>query len=378
VNEKQTNDKRLHAILVIAVFVIVLGGFFVLNRVITPPAVSESERRPLATLPELTADSFASAEYMGDFETWAADSFALRESLRTLRAETVFRAFLQSDKSGLYLGDSGAGKFDKIREDAWRRSCAKIRILAERLSEQNVYAAFVPDKSIYAGKWMPGFDENLARRIFAEELPDLTQIDLAGALTGEDFYRTDLHWSQTQLAGVMDALGAGMGFIPPVRMAFAPPDRADEVQTAGQFLGVYAGQLAMPMPPDYLTYVPLTDASVRVTYLDPASGVMIEGPLYDFSALSGGDPYNFFLKGPQPLIVLETSHNGRELILFRDSFGSSLAPLFLGPYSKVTLIDLRYIDSRILDQHVTFPPGADVLFLYSSQVLNNPDILLIK
>jgi hypothetical protein len=132
---------------------------------------------------------------------------------------------------------------------------------------------------------------------------------------------------------------------------------------------------------------------VRVTYLNPSNGEMEEGPLYDFAALSGGDPYNFFLEGPQPLIVLETtdafagaadpnpsagSDGGRELILFRDSFGSSLAPLFLGPYDKVTLIDLRYIDSRILDQYVNFPSNADVLFLYSSQVLNNPEILLIK
>ncbi|GHU61805.1 hypothetical protein AGMMS49983_02170 [Clostridia bacterium] len=445
------NNARLHAIVVIAVFVIVVGGFFVLNRVVIPPEISESERRPLAKLPELTADTFVSSEYMADFETWAADSFAFREPLRTLRAETVFRVFLQSDKSGLYLGDSGAGKFDKIREDAWRRSCGKIRILAERLAAgngaglretsgeisgelqngPNIYAAIVPDKSIYAGKWMPGFEEDLARDIFAEELPKLTQIDLAAVLTGADFYHTDLHWSQTQLTGVMDAFAAGMNFTPPDRMGFTVPECAGTTQEAGQFFGVYVGQLAMPMPPDDLTYVPVPDnftnssnpiggvlssqtetpeaqseISVRVMYLDPSSGEMEEGPLYDFPALSGGDPYNFFLKGPQPLIVLEAadaaagsvaagestgaaseasaspdsdaSGSGRELILFRDSFGSSLAPLFLGPYSKVTLIDLRYIDSRVLDQYVSFPPTADILFLYSSQVLNNPDILLIK
>jgi len=59
------------------------------------------------------------------------------------------------------------------------------------------------------------------------------------------------------------------------------------------------------------------------------------------------------------------------------AFGSSLAPLFLGPYERVVLIDLRYIDSRILTNFVQFEQGADVLFLYSSQILNSPATLLV-
>jgi hypothetical protein len=39
------------------------------------------------------------------------------------------------------------------------------------------------------------------------------------------------------------------------------------------------------------------------------------------------------------------------------------------------LIDLRYIDIRLLEQYLTFDGGADVLFLYSSQILNNSSIL---
>jgi hypothetical protein len=67
----------------------------------------------------------------------------------------------------------------------------------------------------------------------------------------------------------------------------------------------------------------------------------------------------------------------RTLYIFRDSFTSSLAPLLAASdaYGKIVLIDLRYIDSRVLDQFVTFEDGSDALFLYSAQILNNSTVL---
>jgi hypothetical protein len=456
---------------VLAAFVLVLGGFFVLNRAVSPPGISQSERRLLAEMPELSARSFVSAEFMGGFENWAADSFVFRDGLRAVRAETVFHVFLQSDKDGLYFGGSGAGKIEKIQPEAWRRSAEKIRSLAAGLDGLNLYCAFVPDKSMYAGRPLPGFDPDEARRLFAEELPEIKFIDLAAALSGEDFYRTDLHWSQIRLAGVTDALAAGMDApalaagkpsaplwagdmrnpLPQAEdMQDAPAPAADirltgvtglaagiwqpggEIHEAGSFLGVYAGQLALPLKPDTMSFV-TNEAidKVVVSCLDPRTGKMTAGSVYNPDALTdGGDPYDFFLNGPQPLIVLESPaaqakgadstgsvdnagstdstgvdgtngnsaadsagsaddadaaggtaamrESGRELYLFRDSFGSSLAPLLTGAYSRITLIDLRYIDSRVLSDFVEFSPRADVLFLYSAQILNNPDALLVR
>ena len=56
-------------------------------------------------------------------------------------------------------------------------------------------------------------------------------------------------------------------------------------------------------------------------------------------------------------------------MLFRDSFGSTLAPLLLQDYAAITLVDLRYIASDLLDNYVSFG-GADVLFLYSTALFN--------
>ena len=73
-----------------------------------------------------------------------------------------------------------------------------------------------------------------------------------------------------------------------------------------------------------------------------------------------------------PLVEIKNPQNtsGRKLIVFRDSFASSLMPLLAQGYSQVTMIDLRYINSQLLDKYVDFSE-ADVLLLYSAGILNN-------
>ena len=57
-------------------------------------------------------------------------------------------------------------------------------------------------------------------------------------------------------------------------------------------------------------------------------------------------------------------------MIFRDSFGSSLAPYFTECYRKITLVDTRYLASELVGRFVEFD-DQDVLFLYSTPVLNN-------
>ena len=97
-----------------------------------------------------------------------------------------------------------------------------------------------------------------------------------------------------------------------------------------------------------------------------------EIPVYDLAKADGNDPYEVFLSGPLSLITIEnpTADTEKELIIFRDSFGSAIAPLLAEGYRKVTLVDIRYLPSAVLDEYIEFN-DQDVLFLYSTLVLNN-------
>ena len=98
--------------------------------------------------------------------------------------------------------------------------------------------------------------------------------------------------------------------------------------------------------------------------------------VYALSKLSGNDPYDVYLSGAQALLKIENPNakTDKELILFRDSFGSSLAPLLLQTYKTVTLVDIRYVSSQLLGQFLTFE-NQDVLFAYSTLILNSSTTL---
>jgi hypothetical protein len=447
-HDASTYSSKIKAILTVVVFAAIIGTLFIMGRVVTPPAVLRSERRMAARQPAFTAETVLSAQFMDRFENYAADSFPFRESFRVLRSSFVFGAFMQTDKDGLYWDEYGIGEFAEVGQGSFSRAAEAINTAAGAMEGAGVnqYYAFIPDKSIYSSKQLPGFDPVLAEGLLAEvllaeKMPEsghvpgeqpqggvitsnsgvngITFINLADALDAGSFYKTDLHWDQTKLGGVVEALGAAMGFN--ISLSRYAKEHATEFQ------GVYTGRLAMPAAPfqsDSLAY--LNHPGLAALYLDQATQGMKPGPVYDHSRLAGMDAYDFFLSGAQPLIILEgiadslganlgtspgtgsgtdPSHSpssnlspssnsspssnpspsldpgsnpdGRELYLFRDSFSSALAPLLASAYSRIYLIDLRYIDMRTLNRLIDFKPGSDALFLYSTVILNNPDMLLV-
>ncbi|MCL2813553.1 MAG: DHHW family protein [Oscillospiraceae bacterium] len=385
---KKNNRPEPGRILTSAVFALILWGVFFLNLFMPKAEVLQSERRKPAEWPKLSADTLLSSEFMDKFAKYASDNFMFRDQLRTVRAFFVFGVFLQTDKSGLYNdAAAGAGKFEKIDENSVQKAAEKIKKLCAFFPALDIYYSFVPDKSVYASMYYPGFEPEKAKSILEGQLSELTFIDLTDTLSAGDFYRTDLHWDQSKIAKTAERLALAMGFSDRLETKF-------EQNPAGSFHGVYTGQLALPQPPDEMTY--LTNDilnGAKVSYFNPVTDFWEQGPMYDIEAAGGRDPYDLFLKGVQALVVIEnpSAKTDRQLYLFRDSFGSSLAPLLVSAYAKITVIDIRYIDSRVLEQYVGMPSadqesggggfvreGADVLFLYSSQILNNSNILLVN
>ena len=135
------------------------------------------------------------------------------------------------------------------------------------------------------------------------------------------------------------------------------------------FYGVYYGQAALPMEPESM-YLLESDLLADCTVYDHETGKT--GSVYELSKLDSRDLYDVYLSGARALLTIENPHGQQdeELIVFRDSFGSSMVPLLVQDYARVTLVDTRYLSSDLLDQFLDFH-GQDVLFLYSTQILNN-------
>ena len=98
--------------------------------------------------------------------------------------------------------------------------------------------------------------------------------------------------------------------------------------------------------------------------------------VYDMEKLTSRDLYDIYLSGAAALLTIENpaAEMDRELIVFRDSFGSSLVPLLIKDYKTVTVVDIRYLATDYVGNFVDFH-GQDVLMIYSTLVLNSSDTL---
>ena len=331
---------------------------------------SKSERRRLEHLPELTLSGVVDGEYFEEMEDYLLDQFPERDAFRSAKSLFSFSVLRQKDVGGFYHEDGHLGKLEAALDEAqFSYGIRKLNEVRETLPEScAVYYAVIPDKNVYLAQpnGYPHIDYDDMLRRLRDGLQDMTEIPLFDLLDASDYYRTDAHWRQEALEPVVSRITQAMGVPTPDWSSWQP-------QELYPFQGVYLGQSALPVEPDTLVYLQndVTDAA-QVSSLETSGGNTVYTP----DRFSGMDGYDTFLSGAQALLTVENPLAGtdRRLILFRDSFGSSLAPLLLDSYREITLVDLRYLSSSLLGDYVDFD-GADVLFLYSTSILNSAMLL---
>lgn len=329
--------------------------------------LSVSERRPLAGKPELSAGAVFSGNYMEDFEDYSLDQFPFRDSFRRLKAWFHYSVLGQRDNNGIYVYQGYAAKQEyPLNETSVAHALNRFQTLYETyLTQSNVYMAVVPDKGYYLAEQSGhlAMDYDRLYELVEIGMPWAAQVDLRDSLSAGDYYRTDTHWRQEKLLDAAGVLCQALGI--------APPKAEDYTRTALErpFYGVYYGQAALPMEPDTL-YLLESTLLENCTVYDYETGKT--GSVYDRNKLESQDLYDVFLSGARSLLTIENPDGDpdRELIVFRDSFGSSMVPLLVQGYGKVTLVDIRYIRMELLGEYLDFA-GKDVLLLYSTLVLNN-------
>lgn len=321
----------------------------------------------------MTLKSILDGSYGDKLEEYLLDQFPLRDDLRSLKAFWQFDVYQQSDNNDIYLVGDQVLKLDSIlKEDEVHALISNTNKIYETyLQNMNVSFALIPDKNYFAANenGYPVLDyaqmEQLLQNNLNHRIRFLGMAPFAG-LSLDDYYRTDLHWKQESLQPVVNALGTIMDF--------APMDLSNCVQTQYRpFYGSYYGQSALNLSPDVLTTL---SNSVIDHCIVTAPELTNQKPIYDEEDFEEIDGYNIFLGGPLGIVTIENPNGttGKELILFRDSFASSLAPLLTENYDKITLIDLRYLASINVDRFVEFS-DQDVLFLYSTTLVNSGKLL---
>ena len=335
--------------------------------------ISEAERRKLAQFPEISLSAIRNGIFASGFESYATDQFPLREFFRSIKSRFHLQILGQLDSNDIYLAQGYAAKIEyPLSSASLSHARDRIGYVYDKYlknTDCRVLLSIVPDKGYYlaADNGYPALDyEALVGSIRAAADFD-SYIDLFRQLELSDYYKTDTHWRPEAIVDAADALCQALGVPLSSEMQYRK-----NVFT-NSFYGVYKGQAALPMEPEQIIVLQndILDGCRVFNY-----EINRYGEIYDETKLTSRDQYDIYLSGAAALLKIENpaQNNGRHLVVFRDSFGSSMVPLLVHGYETVTLVDIRYVASDILGQFVEFT-NQDVLFLYSTTVLNNSSSL---
>ena len=291
------------------------------------------------------------------------DNFYQRETFRKLKTSVELDIFKKQDVNKIYkYSDFLVEQIYPLDEKSITNLTNKINYIKDNyLNETNkIYYSIIPDKNYYTDNSHLKPDYDKMKQIMKNNLKDLQYIDIFQNLKLDSYYYTDSHWKQEKLQSVAKTIADNMNF--------SITQNYNE-QKVATFKGVYADQLPINTKEDEIKILvndAITDANVYNYETKEQGGI------YNFKKLSGYDKYDIYLSGATPLIEISNSNNktNKTLVIFRDSYASSLAPLLMEGYSKITLVDTRYISPKILNEYVNFE-NADILFIYSTLVINS-------
>ncbi len=365
--------KKFRNISIIAFFVIFIFAIAASFIIREPISVLVSERRKAAQFPEFSVEKVIDKSFFDGVEDYLTDQFPLRDKFREIKAFIQLKIFNQKDNNGNYYVDGHISEMDeKLNESSVKNAAKKLNTIYDKyLKDKNnrVFYSIIPDKNYFLAEknGYPSYDYGKMTDIMNNNIENMEYIDIFDCLTIDNYYKTDSHWKQEEIFPVIEKLGDKMGFDALDKSGYTPDN-------LGDFSGVYASRLALEIESDQIICMrnEATDSAVVYNIETQKQHVGV----YDLNKFKGNDKYDVFFSGAVPIITAENplKPNEKELVIFRDSFGSSLAPLLLGSYSKITLVDTRYISSQILGELVDFE-NCDVLFIYNTQLLNQSSML---
>ena len=356
------NDKIKNIVVTISFLLVIIIILFI-NIITKDVYISLTERRRLQQFPKISISTLFDGSFFEKFEKYTMDQFFEREVFRKLKANIEIGLLKKQDINNIYEYNRS------LIEQIYPLNEKSILNLTNKMNEINeiyitntnkVYYTIVPDKNYFVNENNLKLDYKKMKDIIKENIEWAIYIDIFDSLELSSYYYTDSHWKQEKLQGVVNKIKNEMNI---------EIENKYEEKKITDFKGVYAGRYLLNANNDEIRILTNEIIENCIVYNYETKK---ETKIYDMEKLNAPDKYDIYLSGAVPLLTINNpkSKEDKELIVFRDSYGSSLVPLLVEGYSKITVIDTRYISPKRLNEYVDFE-NKDILFIYSTMLINN-------
>ncbi len=355
-------------IIVIILFALSIGGMLIVNVFKEDTLISVSERRKLEQFPEFSLSKLLDGTFFNKFDKYVTDQFVERETFRKAKVLAEKDIFKKLDYNNIYEKDGLLiEQLYPINEKSITNLLGKINSIKDTYitENNNVYFTIVPDKNYFVSGENLRIDYDQMVNLMKDGLSYAKYIDIFDELELSDYYITDSHWRQEKIVDVAKKILNEVGITSKAEY---------EEKEIVEFKGVYAGQYPISNASDKITILTNEMLDNCTVYNYETNK---ETKIYDMEKTTAYDKYDIYLSGATSLLKIENpnSQTDKELIIFRDSYGSSLTPLLVEGYKTITVVDTRYISPKILNNYIEFT-NQDIIFEYSTTLIN--DSITIK
>jgi len=285
--------------------------------------------------------------FEAETESYVTDQFVLRDGWMGLKAWCE-RLLGKRENNGVFIcGDTLIERMEQPDSERLSANADYINRFAESVDVPVCWTILPTAQEIWKDRLpfgAPRVDEEAVIASLKEQV-EIPFIDTLSALREHAdeaiYYRTDHHWTSLGAyygaQALTEALGCGKT---------ALVDYTARTVTEDFFGTLYSKSGAHYISPDTIELY-ASDDGVTVTRVE--NGTESPGLLYDWDQLAEKDKYSLFLGGNQPLAVVKTGHEGKKLLMVRDSYADSEVPFLLPFFSEIHLFDLRYVRGGLID-----------------------------
>ena len=353
-----------------ALFLALIFGFGVAFWAVPDTHFSESENRPLQTLPSFSTDAWLEGTVSSRLTEYYSDQFPLRDLWVSLHALGEL-GMGRGESNGVLLGKNGqlaVRRFDayvsltkRLQDTDYydpshvERGLNAIVSLDKTLAEANIpLCVLLAPRTLDVTASALAYPADLTNRLDAAvqstlgnaHVNSVELLDTFRTLYDQGeyvYFRTDHHWTAAgayvAYAAVLESWGMEEDILP--KDFFT-------VRSVPGFYGTTHSRSGMFFVlPDTLDIWEAADGSdARYTVLEPTKSgdrTVIESGFISESYLAGKDKYGAFLDGTHSTLLIvdkESTEGDRpRLLLARDSFANSMVP-FLARHFDIVMVNL--------------------------------------